>query len=231
MTSRQKSKGFTLVELLVVMAIIGILVGMLLPAVQSVREAARRTSCLNNLRQMALASINYQSAHQRFPAASDGGWIDDGGQYWGFSLHTYLLPYLEQNALSDQFLMVRGGNSTSPWQFETLNPANITYTQVGGDPREFLSSQQIDLFVCPSATQKDELANVDVENGVQNGTPDWGGREYTTHYLGVTGSGLGGGLANGIARDGIFSGDIKAVDADSLYNSNKVGKTPSDIRD
>ncbi len=65
-----KKKGFTLVELLVVIAIIGILIGMLLPAVQMVREAARRTSCANNIRQVALAAHNYQSGVMEFPAGS-----------------------------------------------------------------------------------------------------------------------------------------------------------------
>lgn len=93
--------GFTLVELLVVIAIIGILIGMLLPAVQQVREAARRISCANNLKQMALALHNYQSAHKCFPPGVVDN--DDNLQDAMHSGFVYMLPYIEQTNLYDRY--------------------------------------------------------------------------------------------------------------------------------
>lgn len=101
---RAEKRGFTLVELLVVIAIIGILIGLLLPAVQAAREAARRTTCTNNLKQMALGMLNHQDVHKHLPS---GGWcwlwVGDPDQgydraqpgSWGYNI----LEYMEQGNL------------------------------------------------------------------------------------------------------------------------------------
>ena len=102
MKHQSNKNGFTLVELLVVIAIIGILIGMLLPAVQSVREAARRTTCLNNMRQIGLAAINFSTAKMRFP--NNGGnssavFNDDITITEAASWTVQILPYMEQENL------------------------------------------------------------------------------------------------------------------------------------
>src|SRR6185436_9747421 len=95
--------GFTLIELLVVIAIIAILIALLLPAVQQAREAARRTQCRNNLKQLGLALHNYHDAKNRFPQAVI--WGTWNGQSWLPNHHTWLtmlLPYLDQAPLYNQ---------------------------------------------------------------------------------------------------------------------------------
>ena len=109
-SSRLRRGGFTLVELLVVIAIIGILVGLLLPAVQAAREAARRMQCSNNMKQLGLAMLNYESTFKRLPSSGQGlmqsntspaGWI---GQFFvKHSTFSEILPYLEQNAIANQY--------------------------------------------------------------------------------------------------------------------------------
>ena len=123
-------RGFTLVELLVVIAIIGILIGMLLPAVQQVREAARRATCMNNIRQVALASHNYDSAHKEMPpgvlAAPLSGitrgfdpvvsGIDQ--ENW-IGTKVFLLPFMEQNnldAIFDTNRSIRTGDRAKWWE-------------------------------------------------------------------------------------------------------------------
>jgi prepilin-type N-terminal cleavage/methylation domain-containing protein len=97
---RWRRSGFTLVELLVVIAIIGVLVALLLPAVQAAREAARRSQCSNNLKQLSLALHNYEDTHKTFPPAG----IDSNQMSWV----VLLLPYFEQKALYDQFNFNKG---------------------------------------------------------------------------------------------------------------------------
>src|SRR6476661_1382125 len=94
---RQPGRGFTLIELLVVIAIIGVLIAFLLPAVQAAREAARRMQCVNNLKQLGLGLLNYESSH---------GSLCPGTKYqvWG-SWTIFVLPFMEQAALYNAWNM------------------------------------------------------------------------------------------------------------------------------
>ncbi|XZE56295.1 DUF1559 domain-containing protein [Planctomycetaceae bacterium SH139] len=111
-TRRPRRNGFTLVELLVVIAIIGILVGLLLPAVQAAREAARRMSCTNNLKQIGLATLNYESALRRLPSAYT--WIEGGGPTDSFGTgFIAILPFLEASNTA------RLINDQIPWYMQS----------------------------------------------------------------------------------------------------------------
>jgi prepilin-type N-terminal cleavage/methylation domain-containing protein len=101
-----KRAAFTLVELLVVIAIIGVLVALLLPAVQAAREAARRSTCLNNIRQYSLAAQNFESAMGHFPIAAGRKGVQsatDPGNTRDKSIPLQLLPYMEQSSIASRF--------------------------------------------------------------------------------------------------------------------------------
>src|SRR6476619_2545305 len=111
-------RAFTLIELLVVIAIIAVLISLLLPAVQSAREAARRAQCVNNLKQMALASHNYESAAGSFPMGNRAYAYTFSSAspapctvYLGHSAFTYLMPFLEGGNTYNVFNLVRPYNS------------------------------------------------------------------------------------------------------------------------
>lgn len=133
-----KKSGFTLVELLVVIAIIGILIGLLLPAVQSVREAARRMQCSNNLKQLALGAHNYMTINKsQFPPATcmikypTANVVAGSGNYGFFAL---MLPYIEQVALYDRI----------DWKTAATEIQKKTWNQ------EPLISTVIPTYICPS---------------------------------------------------------------------------------
>lgn len=135
--TKSMRRGFTLVELLIVIAIIGVLVGLLLPAINAAREAARRATCVNNLRQFATALTSFETAKQRYPGAREEIKVP-GSPANIASWHVLLMPYMDQQQVEEQFRQ-----SNSP------------------------STPYIDSFYCPSAQspRNTEPKNTYVANG------------------------------------------------------------------
>ena len=133
-----KSRAFTLVELLVVIAIIALLVSLLLPAVARAREAGRRTDCLNRIKQLQIAMLNYESALQEFPAG-----VSSSGATWS----AVLLPFLEQKDLYHSLILHDDKETDVDFfgqrQWQDEQPGNAEYL-----------AEELDIFICPSASGK-----------------------------------------------------------------------------
>jgi len=190
---RRRAGGFTLVELLVVIAIIGILVSLLLPAVQAAREAARRSQCTNNLKQMGLALQNFHEGKKRFPPGAANnrrpfGRLDSGRQ-WGASWMAYCMPYME---LGNAYKKARLAKNLQ------YNDA-IIRAAIG----DTAGRPEFSVFRCPSSS---------LDKTHSDGTP----HSMISDYVGIAGhvNGFGGQNNNGqqystpngpAARNGILS--------------------------
>ncbi|MBN71257.1 MAG: prepilin-type cleavage/methylation domain-containing protein [Gimesia sp.] len=141
---KYSKRGFTLIELLVVIAIIAILIALLLPAVQQAREAARRSTCKNNLKQLGLALHNYHDSHRVFPPGDvnaggyDSGWMPSGAPVRNFTAYMFLLPFIDQSAIYNEInFSLPTGNADGP-------PAH------GGGGYQTATERKIVVFLCPS---------------------------------------------------------------------------------
>lgn len=155
----RRRQGFTLVEILVVIAIIGVLVAILLPAVQKAREAANRTACANNLRQMGLALHNYADARKHFPSGGEGTNPNSNGTYFDLhSVFTMMLPYIEGGDVYNQMDLRYAYNDAA------VAPQNVAAAQ-----------QVIKSYLCPSNPLRPKSG----QDSAGYGYTDYGPTVYT----------------------------------------------------
>ncbi len=150
MRRRFVGRGFTLVELLVVIAIIGILVALLLPAIQAAREAARRTQCNNNLKNIGLGLQNYHDTYKLFPmGAMHAGDVGAGQSLLGPSWQYGILPFMEQRNIYDKIAnVIRAGGAAPPANVFSANTMNRLITPALSRPLDKLVP---DYMRCPSS--------------------------------------------------------------------------------
>ncbi len=173
---QRKVTGFTLVELLVVIAIIGILIALLLPAVQAAREAARRTQCKNNLKQIGLGMHNFLDVKKEFPPGN----ITDG-RCCGTPSHgnwaIYILPYLEMASLSEQY------NDEGGYGYPFTHSPDVFNV----DARNRVAcSQNVNVYTCPADVNKGPQPGLRPDSGPGSGG-SFNGFYATGSYRGVSG--------------------------------------------
>lgn len=155
----RRRSAFTLIELLVVIAIIGVLIGLLLPAVQKVREAANRMKCTNNLKQMGIALHAYHDVNNGFPWGGSDDFTGAGGRYQSLPWSVYILPYIEQNNLYQRFKVGAITGSGKAVKFGGVVPdADISYTfnnppnnTDSTDPSINPAATPVSVYRCPSS--------------------------------------------------------------------------------
>jgi prepilin-type N-terminal cleavage/methylation domain-containing protein len=173
----RKRSAFTLIELLVVIAIIAILIALLVPAVQKVREAAARTQCSNNLKQIVLGIHNYHDTYKRLPPGLQGTPpnVSFSGQYFGVLSH--ILPYVEQGPLYNQ--LTQAGHTFDP-RSTTGNP---WWGTAGGWAA---ANSKVPIYLCPS---DDPYRNTSGTFIVSSAFQTTGGGSFTGWYFPIGGGG------------------------------------------
>lgn len=236
---KRTNRGFTLVELLVVIAIIGILVALLLPAVQSAREAAQATHCINNLRQLGLAALNYESGQRRFPPGYLGGdeFLEANGslgakpkQHQWTGVISQLLPFFEAGAVQDVM--------TGDWKIG-VNQYDVPYWENLGS---WTSGQaHISTLKCPSVSPDPPKEVIMSRIWPFYESPKIGVKADAfapqsnlapTHYQGVSGVYGEVGIKGADDRVGIFSSRSKTTSARIADGQSKTlmfGEAPGTI--